>query len=52
MNNKKPPLVAIALLLVALLIAFAALSLPNLERKSAVSVGAKIEIPASDQLAG
>ena len=51
MNNKKPPLVAIALLLVALLIAFAALSLPNLERKSAVSVGAKIEIPASDQLA-
>ena len=32
MNNKKSPLVAIALLLVALVIAVTALSLPNLVR--------------------
>ncbi|MDA1203464.1 MAG: hypothetical protein O3A75_04010, partial [Verrucomicrobia bacterium] len=47
-----PPLVAAALLLVALVIAFAVLSLPNLGRRSAAPVAAKNETPASDQLAG
>lgn len=47
-----PPLVAAALLLVALVIAFAVLSLPNFGRRSAAPVAAKNETPASDQLAG
>lgn len=51
MNNKKFPLVAVALLLVALVIAFAALSLPNHERKSASPLAAKDESPASAPLA-
>jgi hypothetical protein len=52
MNNKKFPLGAIVLVLVALLIAVAALSLPNLERKSASPAAAKGGKSASDQLAG
>lgn len=52
MDNKMPPLVAAALLLVALVIAFAVLSLPNFGRRSAAPVAAKNETPASDQLAG
>jgi hypothetical protein len=51
MNNKKFPLVAVALLLVALVIAFAALSLPNHERKSTSPLAARDESPASAPLA-
>jgi hypothetical protein len=51
MKSNKSPLVAMALLLAALVIAFAALSLPNLGGKSAAQVTEKNEPPASDQLA-
>ncbi len=49
MNNKKLSTGALVLLLVGLLIAFAALSLPNLGRNSAVPVATKNETPTSDQ---
>ena len=54
MNNKRPPLVAIALLLVALLIAFAALSLPNLAHNSDALVAHKHkpETPVADPIGG
>ena len=54
MNNKRPPLVAIALVLVALLIAFAALSLPNLAHNSDALVAHKHkpETPVADPIGG